>query len=147
MDANIQNSIAILRASVEEGRSENVRYRQDQLQSLHAALRDSATAITAAIAVDSGCSPQDADAEFYLGTDALKKSYESLKFEQSLKDEYSVAHGKNNINRRVALGLVAIRPSRHSRLHSVLTPLVAAVAAGNCVLLEVSVLSMLILDS
>lgn len=140
MSADIQNSIAILRASVEEGRSENVRYRQDQLQALHAALRESAAAITTAIAADSRCSPQSADTEFYLGTDALKKAYESLNFEQSLKDEYMVAHGKNNLGRRVALGLVAIRPSRHSRFHSVLTPLVAAIAAGNCVLLEVSVL-------
>ena len=140
MGAPSQNSnpMGILRAAVEEGRPENVRYRQDQHHALHAALRENAAAICTAITDDSGCSPEEADAEFYLGMDVVKKSYNCLNFEQSLKDEYSVAHGKDNIRRRAAFGLVAIRPSKHSRFLSILAPLVAAIAAGNCCLLEVS---------
>jgi acyl-CoA reductase-like NAD-dependent aldehyde dehydrogenase len=138
MTTDIQNSISLLRASVVEGRPENVRYRQDQLYALHSALQASSDAICLAITNDAQCSPQEAQIELYLGMDALKRSYERLDFDQSLKSEYLVAFGNNNLDRRVALGLVAVRPSRHSRFNSILSPLVAAIAAGNCIILEVS---------
>jgi acyl-CoA reductase-like NAD-dependent aldehyde dehydrogenase len=139
MCAAMQMSLSSLRASVTEGRSENVRYRQDQLQALHTGFRENVDATTEAIAIDSGCTAEEADVEFYLGMDALRKAYESLNFESSLQQEYQVAHGKDNVERRVAMGLVAIRPSQHSRFYSTLAPLVAALAAGNCILLEVNV--------
>jgi len=139
MGTDNEKQISLLRASVVESRAENVRYRQDQLYALHAALRENVDAISLAITDDSRCSVQDAETEFYLGMDALRKSYESLNFEKSLKNEYLVANGKSNEERRVAMGLIAIKPSRHSRFYSVIVPLAAALVAGNCILLEVSV--------
>jgi acyl-CoA reductase-like NAD-dependent aldehyde dehydrogenase len=143
MSTDIQTSIAILRASVTEGRAENVRYRQNQLHALHAALRTAADAVCQAIAEDEAAETAEVETEFYLAVDALKQAYASLDFEKCLENEYLVANGKDNVERRVALGFVAIRPLRHSRFYSVLTSLVAALSAGNCVLLEVSALLVL----
>ena len=128
-----------LQASVVDGRSENGRYRQDQLQRLHKTLRDEASQITAALVADSKSSSSEVDAEFYLGMEAVRHFYDSLDFEKDLKEEYLVVHGENNVTRRVGAGLVVIRPTAHTRFYSIVTPLAAAIAAGNCIILEVSV--------
>jgi hypothetical protein len=131
-------SIERLRASITEGRPESVRFRQNEFQRLHAALRENSASICDAISKEESCSIADAEKEFYLTMDALRTFYETLDFDQLLKQEYLVKEGKDNRNRRVGLGLVAIRPSSHSQFYSVLVPLSAAIAAGNCVILEVS---------
>lgn len=131
-------AIERLQMAVIDGRTENVRYRQDQLQGLHKALRDEAGAICAALSRDSPSSTAEVEAEFYLAMDAVRHFYESLDFERALEEEYSVAHGKNNEGRRLGVGLVVIRPTSHTRFYSIVTPLAAAISAGNCVILEVS---------
>jgi acyl-CoA reductase-like NAD-dependent aldehyde dehydrogenase len=130
-------SIERLRASITEGRPESVRFRQNEFQRLHAALRENSASICDAISKDESCSTADSEKEFYLTMDALRTFYETLDFDHLLKQEYLVKEGKDNRNRRVGLGLVAIRPSSHSQFYSVLVPLGAAIAAGNCVILEV----------
>lgn len=69
--------------------------------------------------------------------DVLRQSYDSLDFEKELKEEYSITNGDDNLSRRVGVGIVLIRPTSHTRLYSVVAPVCAAIAAGNCVLLEV----------
>jgi acyl-CoA reductase-like NAD-dependent aldehyde dehydrogenase len=90
-----------------------------------------------AITKDSKSSPAEAETEFYAGMDAVQKLYEGLNFEKSLQQEYIVTKGKDNTERRIGVGLVGIRPQKHSRFYSVVSPVAAAIAAGNCVLLEV----------
>lgn len=121
-----------------DGRTENGRYRQDQLQRLHRTLREEASQIIAALVADSKSSSSEVDAEYYLGMEAVRHFYDSLDFEKDLKDEYSVVRGEDNLKRRVGAGLVVIRPTSHTRFYSILAPLAAAIAAGNCVILEVS---------
>lgn len=127
-----------LQESVVDGRTENGRYRQDQLQRLHRTLREQASQITAALVADSRSSSSEVDAEYYLGMEAVRHFYDSLDFEKDLKEEYSVVRGEDNLTRRVGAGLVVIRPTSHTRFYSIITPLAAAIAAGNCVILEVS---------
>lgn len=127
-----------LQESVVDGRTENGRYRQDQLQRLHRTLREQASQITAALVADSKSSSSEVDAEYYLGMEAVRHFYNSLDFEKDLKDEYSVVRGEDNLTRRVGAGLVLIRPTSHTRFYSIVTPLAAAIAAGNCIILEVS---------
>ena len=78
-----------------------------------------------------------AESEFFLAMDSIDKAYQTLDFDNALKLEYSVQEGKDNLSRRVGVGLIAIRPGTNSRLYSIITPLAMAVAAGNCVYLEV----------
>lgn len=138
MASELQTTIATLRGAVTECRFENVRYRQDQFHALHAALRENSDAICQAISKDSRCTAADAETEFFLAMDAVQKSYESLKFEEALEQEYLVTKGKNNTGRRAGVGLIAIQPQLHSRFYSVVAPVAAALAAGNCILLELN---------
>ncbi|KAE9381054.1 aldehyde dehydrogenase-like protein PutA [Stipitochalara longipes BDJ] len=138
MAPDIHNAFEVLRGSVTEGRAENVRYRQNELYSLHSALRENAEIICEAIAKDYASSRAKAETEFFLTMDAVRISYEKLDFDKSLEDEYSVKFGKDNSKRRAAFGLVHIRPATHSRFYSVVTPLVAALEAGNCIVVELN---------
>ena len=137
--------LELLRAAVIDGRTDNFRYRQTELHSLHAALRNSADAIVAAISKDScGESSKEisveAWAEYCLTMDAITRLYKSLNFEQSMKDEYQLANGIDNTGRQIGKGLVVIRPTNHTRFYSTICPLVTAIAAGNCACLEVRTL-------
>lgn len=137
MASDFHTAFEVLRGSVIEGRAENVRYRQNELYSLHSVLRENAEVICKAIAEDYAGSSSKAEMEFFLTMDAVRISFEKLDFDKAMVEEYSVKFGKDNSERRGALGLVAIRSSRHSRFYSVMAPLVAALEAGNCVIVEV----------
>jgi acyl-CoA reductase-like NAD-dependent aldehyde dehydrogenase len=128
-----------LQESVIDGRTENVRYRQNQLQSLHAALCSSADLICKSIAEDTQVesSNTEVETEYYLSTNAVKHFYEGLGFEKSINEEYLIATGVDNPQRKVGYGLVIIRPTTHTRLYSIVCPLAAALAAGNIVIIEV----------
>lgn len=136
--ASDEVAIERLQMSAVDGRAENGRFRQDQLQSLHGALRQEAGRICAALQADSDSSAAEVETEFYLAMEAIRHFYGTLDFDKNLKGEYGVVHGKDNLNRRVAVGFVVIKPTSHTRFYSIVTPLAAAIAAGNCILLEVS---------
>jgi len=137
MASDFQTAFEVLRGSVTEGRAENVRYRQNELYSLHLVLRENAEPICEAITKDYAGPTVKAETEFFLAMDAVRISYERLDFDKSMAEEYFVKFGKDNRERRASLGLVAIRPLKHNRFYSVITPLVAALQAGNCVIVEV----------
>ena len=127
-----------IQSSVIDGRTETIRFRQDQLQNLHKTLRDEISSICLALTQDSPSSTVEADTEFYLAVDAVRHFYDSLDFQKEIEQEYLIANGKDNKDRRVGAGLVIIRPTTHTRLYSIVNPLAAAISAGNCVILEVS---------
>ncbi|KAM0189270.1 hypothetical protein ACHAPC_003280 [Botrytis cinerea] len=129
-----------LRAAVIDGRFDNVRYRQNQLQSLHKVLRNNVDKITSAISEDLFGHARKTDAEvlcvFYLASDVIRRSYQTLKFKESISNEYKVANGSDFLSRKIGKGLVVIRPTTHTRFYSIICPIAIAIAAGNCVCLE-----------
>ncbi|EPE34796.1 ALDH-like protein [Glarea lozoyensis ATCC 20868] len=125
-----------VRGTIIDGRLENVRYRQYQLQQLHLALRNGAEQLQDALCKDSGISKTIAKTEFYLAMDSVNKAYETLDFDQALKDEYLIKDGKDNLNSRSGLGVIAFRPGTHSRLYSIVTVVAMAIAAKNALYLE-----------
>ncbi|KIW99955.1 uncharacterized protein Z518_10883 [Rhinocladiella mackenziei CBS 650.93] len=125
-----------IRASVIEGRARTPRYIQRQLLLLHNTLQKSLPAIRTAIRRETNYTPAEIDVEIYLTFKMLKREYESLDLSKFLEDEYSLAHRKDHPSRRVAIGCVYIIPSRHTRFYSVVQPVAAAIAAGNCVMIE-----------
>ncbi|PQE22030.1 aldehyde dehydrogenase protein [Rutstroemia sp. NJR-2017a BBW] len=131
-----------LRASVIEGTTENVRYRQRELERLHSSLCKNKSLLLSSISKDadgaSGKSNFEPDAEFWLTINAMETHYKSLDFEKSMVEEYLIAKGSDNKERRVGQGLVIIRPTAHTRFYSIITPIAAAIAAGNCVALELA---------
>ncbi|TVY84409.1 Aldehyde dehydrogenase family 3 member B2, partial [Lachnellula suecica] len=133
---SLQNGIDTLRATVIEGRTESVRHRQNELHSMYSALLENSNLIRDAISKDSEVSAAEANREYLLAMDASVKIYETLDFDQSITNEYSIKECRDNQMRRIGAGIVLIRPTTHTRFYSLITPLVAAIAAGNCTLLE-----------
>ncbi|KAK7749728.1 hypothetical protein SLS53_000307 [Cytospora paraplurivora] len=125
-----------LQASIVDGRTGSIRYRQDQLQALHTGLREESDNICSALLADTSLPGAEVEVEYYLAVDAVRHFYDSLDFEGELKAEYNVVYGKDNLLRRVGVGLVVIRPTGHTRFYSIVTPLAAAIAAGNTIILE-----------
>ncbi|OIW29730.1 ALDH-like protein [Coniochaeta ligniaria NRRL 30616] len=136
MASTHEQALERIQGTVIDGRTENVRFRQGQLQSLHKTLREEASSICRALTQDSPSSAVEVETEFYLALDAVRHFYDTLDLDKELQEEYSVAHGSDNKNRRVGAGLVIIRPTTHTRFFSVVNPLAAAISAGNCVILE-----------
>ncbi|GJC93842.1 putative Aldehyde dehydrogenase [Colletotrichum higginsianum IMI 349063] len=132
----MDSAIEKLLDTVVDGRAEVIRFRQDNLISLHDALRKESAALIAAQEKDTGASKTEIEAEHFLTLEAIRHFYESLDFAKELETEYLVAHGRDNPGRRTGAGLVIIRPTTYTRLFSILSPLAAAIAAGSVVALE-----------
>jgi len=126
-----------LGAAITDGRTANIRYRQNEFQKLHTALTENADALANAIAKDTQATSSEIEVELFLTMNSVRHFHDSLDFGKELKEEYSITDGKDNPHWRVGVGLVVIRPTTHTRLYSVVAPICAAIAAGNCILLEV----------
>jgi acyl-CoA reductase-like NAD-dependent aldehyde dehydrogenase len=129
---------ARLRAAAVDGRLSNVFVRQVQLKQLHSALVKNADSIQEAIVKDSGNTKAEAAIEYSLALANLKKQITSLDPVKELEDEYRIANGKDAADRREAIGIVYIEPINHTFFYSVVEPLSVAIAAGNCVIVQVS---------
>ncbi|KAL1908370.1 hypothetical protein Sste5344_005898 [Sporothrix stenoceras] len=123
-----------LRATVTDGRAANVFFRKNQLRRLNDELLGAKADLLKAITNDSGNTATEAWIEFYLTLSALKSYFDDLDPAQELQDEYRIAHGRDAADAREAVGIVYIQPDAHSYLYSVVVPIGAAIAAGNCVL-------------
>lgn len=132
-----------VRAAAIDGRGHNVRYRQIQLHLLHDFLAKNVDAVCSALSQESGdSSAAEAEMEFYLTMSAIKQLYDSLNFEQAMVEEYAVAHNKDNASRRMPYGIVIVRPTTFTRFYSIISAVAAALAAGNCVIVEVGIFTM-----
>lgn len=120
-----------------DGRTQNIRYRQTQFHRLQSILVRHVDEITSAIQADSGHTPEEVQAEIGLAMKEIRSHYLSMKLEKDLDEEYAIAHGKDNMNRRRGVGIVYIVPSMHAMFYSVVSTLSAAMASGNCVIIEV----------
>ncbi|KAK1065909.1 hypothetical protein LTR74_007623 [Friedmanniomyces endolithicus] len=122
-----------LRAAAIDGRAHNVFYRQVQLERLSQALTNTASKLRDAIATDYGHSPAEVAVELNLAISAIRRDYAALEPKAAHQEEYLIASGEDAPNSRKPAGIVYIEPCIHTLLYSVVTPLSAAIAAGNCV--------------
>jgi acyl-CoA reductase-like NAD-dependent aldehyde dehydrogenase len=129
---------AALQAAAIDGRTHSIYYRQHQLEALHQALLSNSSSIQQAIAADTEHTPAEIAIEIHLTLQSLKASYETLQPTKALADEYLIASGKDAPSNRVPAGIAYIEPCTHTLLYSVVAPLSAAIAAGNCVIVLVS---------
>ncbi|EKG11852.1 hypothetical protein MPH_11348 [Macrophomina phaseolina MS6] len=132
-------ALANVRNTALDGRLQNIFWRQDQLRSLHGKLVAQEPAVLEAITKDSHNTLAEAKIEYYLALAAVKQHYSSLNPEQELEREYRVAHGKDAADRREPIGIAYIEPATaHTLFYSVIVPLASAIAAGNCVVVQLS---------
>jgi len=126
-----------LRAAAIDGRAHNVFYRQVQLERLCQALISNASKLRDAIATDYGHSPAEITVELNLANSAIRRDYATLEPKAAHQEEYLIASGEDAPNSRRPAGIVYIEPCTHTLLYSVVAPLSAAIAAGNCVVVLV----------
>ena len=131
-------TLANLQATALTARCHNPFFRQKQLKALHDTLRQHAAVIKDAIASDSCTSEQEAIIEVAITLDLVKEYHGSVNASKELVEEYLVAQGKDDINRRAPWGVAYIEPHRtHTPFFSAIAALCAALASGNCVALKV----------
>ena len=126
-----------LEAAVIDGRAITTRFRQRQLSELHKSVAAAEEQLVEAVRIDCECSHIEAQVQHRLTLESVKHYYSTINFEQSLDNEYSIAHSKDNISRRSPFGYTYIIPGSHDVLYSSVAALAAGIAAGNCVVLEV----------
>ncbi|KAF2812727.1 ALDH-like protein [Mytilinidion resinicola] len=129
-------SLQRIREAAIDGRCQNVIYRQTQLEKLHDALIDNTESVMQAIHRDGGNSIPEARVEHILVLMCLREYYASLDATKALHEEYAVARGEDAPSLREGVGIVYIVPTTHSLFYSIVVPLSAALAAGNCVVIE-----------
>jgi acyl-CoA reductase-like NAD-dependent aldehyde dehydrogenase len=134
---NMTANVKRLQAAVQDGRAQTPRFKQQQLVKLQEALMNARSSLVDAICADTGYKVAEAEMQCYLTLSALKDHYCSLDFKKMLQEEFLVANSKDNTTRRNAFGCAYIIPTQYSLLYSSIVPVSAAIAAGNCILLEV----------
>ena len=131
------SAIKRINAACIDGRAQTPRYIQQQLMRLHDVLVENASEIRDAIRKDSHHTTTEIDVEYYLALQCVKDQYSQINVERCIEEEYHLAKSINSPNRMVATGVVYIEPADYTRLYSIIAPASAAIAAGNCVVVEV----------
>jgi acyl-CoA reductase-like NAD-dependent aldehyde dehydrogenase len=116
-----------------EGRAQSTRFRQKVLHTLHQALRSAEKTIKDAIYMDTGYSELETTLEYTLAVSELRIHYNSLSLEEDLKSQRAT----ENPSATTSVGIIFIHPSNRNLFYSVISSTAAAIAAGNCVILEV----------
>ncbi|GFF59090.1 aldehyde dehydrogenase family 3 member B1 [Aspergillus udagawae] len=132
----VSSQFSRLLAAEIDGRTQNTRYRQNEFHRLQSALSQHIDEIQDAIQKDSGNEPEEVRAELCLALKEIRTHYQTLSLEKDLEEEYRVVAGKDNADAKRGAGIVYIVPSTHTMFYSVVSALSAALAAGNCIILE-----------
>jgi acyl-CoA reductase-like NAD-dependent aldehyde dehydrogenase len=128
-----RESFSRIEISCLEARPQSIRLRQNLFHSLHSALKSSEQTIRDAIVDDTSHDDRDISLEYTLAIAELLAHYDSLGLEEDLKSNILV----NNPQATTGVGIVYIIPSKQNLFYSVISALTAALATGNCVVLEV----------
>jgi acyl-CoA reductase-like NAD-dependent aldehyde dehydrogenase len=134
----MSKQFSAIRSAAIDGRVHNPIYRKDQLRNLHSALADNASAIQDAIAKDSKHQPSEVKVEYCLALQIIADAYTSINPDQQLEEEYAVTKGHDDITSREPVGIVVIEPSHHAFFYGLIAALAPALAAGNCIIVQVS---------
>ncbi|KAJ5122211.1 aldehyde dehydrogenase PutA [Penicillium atrosanguineum] len=125
----------ILAAEI-DGRAHNVQYRQVQFNRLQSNIVLQTDELTQALLEWTGHTLEEVRAEICLALDEIRTHYDSLDAEKNLQEEYSIFHGKDFREGKRGVGIVYIVPIGHTIFFSAISAIAAALAAGNCVILE-----------
>lgn len=121
-----------------DGQGQPTLRKQAHLRRMFETLTRSASTITLAIQSDSSHSAKEVKLELSLALFELKSLYESLDLAADLRSSQDVPLNQNNLARMRPTGIVYIVPTKHCLFYSAISPVAAAIAAGNAVILEVS---------
>ena len=123
-------------AASTDSRTSNVRFIQEQLKVLHQSFVDQRETILSTL-VGNLLTQPEAEVEYSLALASVRQHYEAIDFNKAIEDEYKIAQGKDNSERRVGYGVVIVKPTGHTRLFSIVSVVACAIAAGNTFIVEV----------
>ncbi|TLD08083.1 hypothetical protein PspLS_10587 [Pyricularia sp. CBS 133598] len=130
-----------IHAAAVDGRVRNPIFRRTQLKRLHDAVAANSDALERAILADavlpSCITPADARLELCLALRAVRELAAALDVKAAFAEEYSVASSKDAAEARRPVGIVVVTPApAHTPVYSAVASVAAAVAGGNCVILQ-----------
>ena len=125
-------------ATATEGQAQSLRHIQQQLSKLHAALTDASSDIRNAISKDDKHTISEVEIQYALALENVATHLSESGFEVQLQSEYRLARSENAADNTAPYGTIYIVPARYNQVYSCVTAVAAAIAAGNCVVLEVS---------
>ncbi|RMJ17562.1 hypothetical protein CDV36_002742 [Fusarium kuroshium] len=135
MSHSTQDAVARLQDTVTDGRLTNSLYRQQQLAKLQSLLIKRESDLVNALTTDFRVTRKEAFVELFLTVSAIKSYLDQTLPQKELHIEYSVSRGQDAAQIRQGIGIAIIEPQAHSFLFSAMSPLCAAIASGNAVLL------------
>lgn len=135
LEASSFNPFPRLSIACIERQARSVRYQQNQFRRLHGLLVDEKGLLLQALRDDFGFSDFEALFEFSLTLLELRYHYDSLDLKREVAASRAIEDKKQDASRTVGTGIVYIMP--RVGLLSILSPICAAMAAGNCVIVEV----------
>lgn len=122
-----------------EGRIRDLRTRQRVLKALHASLSQHADDLVQATVEDDGISVDEAQVVLAAGLLELSTHYGDLDLKEELDKEYSISRKKSSLDKRGPCGIVFVVPDVYTAAFGTITAVSAAIAAGNCVIIEVRI--------
>ena len=125
-------------AAATEGQAQSLRHIQQQLSKLHIALTNASPALQNAIRKDANYATSEVEIQYALALENVATHLSESGFEAQLQSEYRLARSENAADNTAPYGAVYIVPARYNQFYSCVTAVAAAIAAGNCVVLEVS---------
>lgn len=134
----MSNPFSRIRSAAIDGRAHNPFFRKIQLKKLHDKLAENSSEIQKAIVEDTGHRRAEVKAEYWLTLRCLADNYDAIDPESDLKTEYAIANSKDAPEAREPVGIVVIEPAAHTFVFSLISALGPALAAGNCVIIQVS---------
>ncbi|EJT82348.1 hypothetical protein GGTG_02321 [Gaeumannomyces tritici R3-111a-1] len=137
-------ALARIRGSATDGRAHNPIFRRAQLKRLHdavAAHADELERAAVAAVKDSAVTPHDARLELCFAVRAVRELSASPRLDVAAAHEleYAVSRGRDarGARRPVGIVVVSLPPAAHTPVYSVVSAVAAAVAGGNCVVLQI----------
>ncbi|RVX74926.1 hypothetical protein B0A52_01203 [Exophiala mesophila] len=130
------SEIKLLLSSAVDGRTRDLRYRQNQLLSLHQWIANHRIALEHAIERDEHVEEHEAQFVVSMTLREVQAHYDELDLTKALEEEYRVKNGRNNAGARSPEALIYVIPEKFTLFYSALSTLSACIAAGSCCIIE-----------
>ena len=139
VDNDMLTTMETIRASIVDGIAVNARYRERSLVALHRALESFRSDLIDVLqdGVSTTTARSEAEAQYIMTLHAITEFHKSTDPMANLKQEYQPARSQNDSGKRIPYGYAYIQSHRASHpLYSLVVSVAAAIAAGNCVIIE-----------
>jgi hypothetical protein len=124
-----------------DGRLADLRYRQNQLQSLHSNLVSNSSKLLLTLGRADNLTQPEAHYVMAQALQEVRSHYDALDLKKELKKEFRIRNGESDKNRTMAFPVAYLIPQKYMRIFSIVSVLSCAIEAGTCLVIEVGIRS------